>query len=289
MDRIVRAISKDGFVKIAGVTTKELTEKMRQMHRTLPLATAALGRTLAAASIMGDQLKEDEASLTLHINGGGPLGSITAVSDSSGNVRGYLQDANVTLPLKGPGKLDVGRGVGTNGLLTVFKDFGSGNPFRGSVELVSGEIAEDIAAYFVISEQIPTVCALGVLVDRDQSVMSAGGYLLQLLPGAPDEYVDLIEANVKRAGAVTDMLLKGDLETMLLTVMQGLDIDFLSNHPIEYRCNCSRERVEKALISMGREDLESIKDDDNVEICCQFCDKKYNFTPQDIEKIIERL
>ena len=194
-DQLVRAISKDGFVKAAAVSTRALTERARQIHKTLPGATAALGRALLGASMMGDMLKEQKGSLTLQIKGGGPLGTVLAVSDYEGNVRGYVQNPHVELMEKHQGKLDVGAAVGSTGTLTVIKDIGLKEPYVGSIGLFSGEIADDLAMYFVESEQIPTVCALGVLVGTDQSVTSAGGYLIQLLPGASDDIIDKIEAD----------------------------------------------------------------------------------------------
>ena len=200
MDKLVRAITSDGAVKAVAVTTKDLTEKVRNIHKTLPVATAAIGRALAAASMMGNALKEENASLTLQIKGGGPLGTVLAVSDHLGNVRGYVQNPQVDLPLREDGKLDVGAAVGAEGTLTVIKDLGMKEPYIGSVGLLGGEIAEDLAAYFVESEQIPTACAMGVLVDRDQSVRAAGGYIVQLLPGAGEDVIAKVEGGVLAAG-----------------------------------------------------------------------------------------
>ena len=206
MDQLVRAITAGGGVKAVAVTARELTEQARNIHRTLPTATAALGRTLAAAAMMGNALKEDAASLTLQIKGGGPLGTVLAVSDPLGCVRGYVQNPQTDLPLRPDGKLDVGGAVGCEGTLTVIKDLGMKEPYIGSVGLLGGEIAEDLAAYFVESEQIPTACALGVLVDRDQSVRAAGGYIIQLLPGAEEGVIAQVEQGVLSAGPVTALL-----------------------------------------------------------------------------------
>ena len=205
-DQLVRAISKDGFVKAVAVSTRDLTERARQIHHTLPVATAALGRTLAAASMMGNALKGDGASVTLQIKGGGPLGKILAVSDNEGNVRGTVDNPAVDIPLRSDGKLDVGSAVGFDGTLTVIRDLNMKEPYVGSVGLLGGEIAEDLAAYFVESEQIPTACGLGVLVDRDQSVLAAGGYLIQLLPGAGEDVITKVEGGIYAAPSVTDML-----------------------------------------------------------------------------------
>ena len=216
MDEIIRMMTGDGMVKAVAVTGKDMVERARQIHKTLPVATAALGRTLMAASMMGDMLKEKDGSVTLQIKGGGPLGAITAVSDSRGNPRGYLQNGQVDIPRKYQGKLDVGTAVGSSGSLTVMKDMGLKEPYIGSVQLVSGEIAEDITAYFVESEQVPTACALGVLVDKDQSVAAAGGYLVQLLPGADESVIQRLEESIARLGPVTDALHGGADAVQLL-------------------------------------------------------------------------
>ena len=228
MDQLVRAMTKDGFVKAVAVTTRDLTERARTIHRTLPVATAALGRTLAAASMMGNALKVEGASLTLQIKGGGPLGTILAVSDTEGNVRGYVQNPQADLPLRPDGKLDVGAAVGADGALTVIKDLDMKEPYIGSVGLLSGEIAEDLAAYFVESEQIPTACALGVLVDRDQSVRASGGYLIQLLPGAAEDTIAKVEGGVLAAGAVTALLERNSSpEALLRTVLSDFEVEIL--------------------------------------------------------------
>ena len=251
-DQLIRAISKDGFVKATAVSTRDLTERARQIHRTLPVATAALGRALAACSMMGNALKEDGASVTLQIKGGGPLGTVLAVSDNQGNVRGRVDEPAVDLPLRPDGKLDVGGAVGTDGMLTVIRDLNMKEPYVGSVGLIGGEIAEDLAAYFVESEQIPTACGLGVLVDRDQSVLKAGGYLIQLLPGAGEDIITKVEGSVLAAGAVTKLLQEDDdPESMLRRALSDFDLEILERSPIEYRCYCSRDRMERALISLG--------------------------------------
>jgi len=257
MDKLVRGIAGDGFIKIAAVSTKELTEHARQMHKTLPVATAALGRTLAAASIIGNTLKSEDASVTVRINGGGPLGSIVVVSDHLGNVRGYVQNAQVDLPLKANGKLDVGGAVGTDGMLTVIKDLNMKEPYIGSTQLVSGEIAEDMTAYLVESEQCPSACALGVLIDRDQSVLAAGGYIIQLLPGAPDSLAEELEGVIRAVGAVTGMLVEGGTAEDVVNIVLGpFQPHILEKTPIEYKCYCSREKVIGALLSIGAEELQ---------------------------------
>ena len=291
MDRLVRAITTDGMVQAVAVSTRDLTERARNIHTTLPVATAALGRALAAASMMGNALKVEDASLTLQIKGGGPLGTVLTVSDAQGNVRGYVQQPHVDLPLRPDGKLDVGSAVGSDGTLTVIKDLGMKEPYIGSVQLLGGEIAEDLAAYFVESEQIPTACALGVLVGTDQSVTSAGGYLIQLLPGAGEDIITKIEAGVQRVGSVSHALEGGlDGAGLLRAVLSDFDLEILETHPVEYRCYCSRDRVTRALISMGREELSSlIQEQGQAELTCQFCDQVYRYSKEDLEEILANM
>ena len=290
-DEIVRAITADGLVKASAITGRDLVERARNIHTLLPVATAALGRTLMAASLMGDAMKIDGSSLTLQIKGGGPLGTILAVSDEAGNVRGYVQNPHVELMEKAPGKLDVGRAVGETGSLTVIKDLGMKEPYVGTIDLLSGEIADDIAAYFVESEQIPTACALGVLVGTDQSVTSAGGYLIQLLPGAGEDIITKIEAGVQRVGSVSHALEGGlDGAGLLRAVLSDFDLEILETHPVEYRCYCSRDRVTRALISMGREELSSlIQEQGQAELTCQFCDQIYRYSKEDLEEILANM
>ena len=291
MDQLGRAITRDGAVKAVAVSTKELTERVRNIHKTLPVATAAMGRALAAASMMGNALKEEAASLTLQIKGGGPLGTVLAVSDHLGNVRGYVQNPQVDLPLRQDGKLDVGGAVGSEGTLTVIRDLGMKEPYIGSVGLLGGEIAEDLAAYFVESEQIPTACALGVLVDRDQSVKAAGGYIIQLLPGADESVISKVEGGVLAAGPVTALLDRDSSpEALLRTVLSDFDVEILETSPISYQCYCSRDRVERALISMGVRELEDLlAEQGGCELGCQFCDRIYRFTAQELEALIHRM
>ena len=290
-DRIVRAISSDGMVKAAAVCSRELTERARQIHKTLPVGTAALGRALAAASMMGNALKGEGASVTLQFKGGGPLGTVLAVSDTDGNVRGYVTNPGVDLPLRADGKLDVGTAVGSEGTLTVIKDLQMKEPYVGTVDLLGGEIAEDVAAYFVESEQIPTACGLGVLVDRDQSVRAAGGYLIQLLPGADEDTIIKVEGGIMAAGSVSAILDKDpDPEHLLRTVMSDFDIRILESSEVEYRCYCSRERVERALISLGVEELEGIlREQGSCQLTCQFCDEVYDFSGEELQKLIDDL
>jgi molecular chaperone Hsp33 len=290
-DRLVRAISKDGMVKAVAVSTRELTERARQIHRTLPVATAALGRTLAAASMMGNALKNDGSSLTLQIKGDGPLGKILAVSDNQGNVRGTVDNPAVDIPLRSDGKLDVGTAVGCDGMLTVIRDLNMKEPYVGSVGLLGGEIAEDLAAYFVESEQIPSACGLGVLVDRDQSVSVAGGYLIQLLPGATEDIINMVEGGIYAAGPVTELLKEDDdPESLLRRVMSDFELEILETTPIEYRCYCSRERMERALISLGTEELSQlIEEQGDTELTCRFCDNVQKFTKEQLETMLQAM
>lgn len=287
-DQLVRAISKDGFVKAVAVSTRGLTERARQIHKTTPVATAALGRTLAAASMMGNALKGEGASVTLQVKGGGPLGTVLAVSDNQGNVRGTVDNPQVDLPLRPDGKLDVGSAVGAEGTLTVIRDLHMKEPYVGSVALLGGEIAEDLATYFVESEQIPTACGLGVLVDRDQSVLAAGGYLIQLLPGASEDIITQVEGGILAAGPVTALLHEdGAPESLLRRVMSDFELEILETSPIEYRCYCSRERMEKALISLGPEELRSLIDDQgDAELTCRFCDSVQHFSREELEALL---
>ena len=290
-DEIVRAMTADGYVKAVAVTGRDLVERARNIHTLLPMATAALGRALLGASMLGDMLKEQKGSLTLQIKGGGPLGTVLAVSDYEGNVRGYVQNPHVELMEKHQGKLDVGAAVGSTGTLTVIKDIGLKEPYVGSIGLFSGEIADDLAMYFVESEQIPTACALGVLVGTDQSVTSAGGYLIQLLPGASDDIIDKIEAGVHRVGSVSHALEGGlDGEGLLRAVLSDFQLEILEKHPVEYRCYCSRDRVTRALISMGRDELSSlIQEQGQADLTCQFCDKIYHYSQEQLEQLLAEM
>ena len=291
MDRIVRAISSDGLVQAAAICSRDLTERARQIHKLLPVGTAALGRTLSAASLMGNALKGAGASLTLQIKGGGPLGTVLAVSDNLGNVRGYVTNPQVDIPLREDGKLDVGGAVGREGTITVIKDLHMKEPYVGTIDLLGGEIAEDVAAYFVESEQIPTACGLGVLVDRDQSVKAAGGYLIQLLPGADEDTIVKVEGGIMAAGNVSAILDKDDdPEHMLRQVMSDFDLKILETCPVEYRCYCSRQRVERALISLGKDELQHILDEQgHCSMTCQFCDAVYDFSGDELKALIDSL
>jgi molecular chaperone Hsp33 len=290
-DYLVRGMSMDGFVKVVAIRSTEMVNRAAQIHGTTPNATAALGRALTASSMMGNMQKVDNGSMTLQVRGGGPIGTITCVSDADGNVRGCVTEPKVPLVEKYPGKLDVGATVGTDGALTVIRDLQMKEPYIGSVPLVSGEIGDDVTAYFAQSEQTPTACALGVLVDRDQSVKVAGGYLLQLLPGAPEETIDALEKGIRRAGAVTAMLEAGlTPEEVLGQVCGDLGVVFMETAAISYKCYCSRSRVTSAIISLGREELSEImKDGKPFKVDCQFCDTTYEFSPEDIGELLKNV
>ena len=290
MDYLVRGMSKDGFVKCVAIRSTETVRRGAEIQGTTPNATAAFGRALTAASMMGNMQKVENGSMTLQIKGGGPIGTIVCVSDAVGNVRGYVTEPKVPLVEKYPGKLDVGATVGTDGTLTVIRDLQMKEPYIGSVALASGEIGDDVTAYFAQSEQTPTACALGVLVDRDQSVKVAGGYLFQLLPDAPEATISALEQGIQKAGAVTPMLDKGmSPEEILQTVCGDLGVDILEKQEVSYKCYCSRERVSAALLSLGRGELdEIIAEDKAFPVECQFCDTVYTFTPEDIREMLEK-
>lgn len=287
--KITSVITKDLNIRAMAIDSTELVERARQIHNTSPVVTAALGRTLSAVSMMGYMLKGKNESVTLQIKGDGPIGTILTISDEMGNVRGYAQNSNIELPLNALNKLDVGRAVG-EGNLIVIKDLNLKEPYIGQVPLVSGEIAEDITHYFAISEQIPTVCALGVLVNTDCSVLAAGGYLIQLMPYCENDIITKLEENVKNVRPVSAMIHEQRTnEEILKEVLRGFEIEILEERQVSYLCNCTAERVERAMISIGANDLdEMIKANQNIEVTCQFCDKTYSFTPQDLSLLKEK-
>ena len=290
-DQILRAMTTDGWVKAVAISSRDAVERARQIHTTTPTATAALGRTLTACSMLGNMQKIENGSVTLQIKGGGPLGTILAVSDAVGNVRGYVQNPHVSLLEKYAGKLDVGAAVGTNGLLTVIRDLQMKEPYVGSVELVSGEIGDDVTAYLVQSEQCPSACGLGVLIERDCTVRAAGGFIVQLLPGAPESVVTRLEQAIAATDSVTKMLDAGlTLPEMLQKVTGGMELEFFEPTEIRYKCYCTRSRVESALISLGRKELQQIADEGKpIQVGCQFCDTEYIFTPDEICRILSGL
>lgn len=288
MGRIVRYITDDGSAFVIAADTTDVVSKSEQIHKTSAVNSAALGRLLTAASMMGDMLKGKDDSLTLRLNGGGPAGSLIAVSDSDGNVRGYVQNPVVEIPLNDKGKLDVKGTVGTNGYLYVMKDIGLKEPYCGQTQIVSGEIAEDITNYFAVSEQTPSVCALGVLVNPDLSIAAAGGFIIQLLPGCPEETISRIEYAMQDIEPVTVMLTNGMTpDDIAKRAMKNIAIEKLDESRIEYRCNCSRDKVEAALISTGRESLQEMaSSDEDTVVECHFCDKKYAFSPEEIKNLL---
>ena len=291
MDRMIRCITSDGSIMAAAVDTTEIVAIAQELHHTGAVATAALGRLLSGASLMGAMLKKENASLTMKVNGGGPLGSVVAIADSHGNVRGYVEHPDVELPLKPNGKLDVGGGVGRDGLLMVVRDLGEGEPYVGQVRLATGEIAEDITAYYAISEQIPTVCALGVLVDKEQhQAMLSGGLLIQVLPGADNAAIDRLEANIRTLEPVTTMLAKGmSMEEICTKALDGFEMEILDEYRVKYVCTCSREKVVQAFSTMKKEELLSLADETGyAEASCQYCCRKYRFSVEELEKIAEQ-
>ena len=272
------------------INSTEIVAKAEQLHKTSAVVTAALGRLLTAASMMGNMLKGQNDTVTVKIDGKGPAGAITAVADSRGFVRGYAVNPVVEIPLKENGKLDVSGAVGTDGNVFVIKDLGLKEPYNGFVPIVSGEIAEDITSYYAVSEQIPTVCALGVLVNPDLTVKKAGGYIIQLLPAADEETVSKLEENLKKARPVTEQLDEGkDILDIVKDMLSGFDVEVLDENEVGYKCRCSRERTEKTLASLNRTELENIaKEEESVEIKCSFCGKYYVFSREEIQKIINK-
>lgn len=290
MGKIIRCISQMGDLTVMAVDTTDIVQRAHEIHSTSKVASAALGRLLTAASMMGDVLKGEDSSVTLRINGGGPVGSVIAVSDSMGNVRGYIGDANVELPLNSKGKLDVAGAVGTDGFVTVIKDLGMKEPYIGQTPIVTGEIAEDMTSYFASSEQTPTVCALGVLVNSEtKDIIKAGGFIIQLLPTAMEDTIEKVERCIKDVPPVTTMLTDGlSVEEICRKVLPEFQLDVLDSQEVEYKCTCTKDRVEKALISTGVEALKEMAEDEETEISCNFCDKKFIFTSDEIKAIIKR-
>lgn len=279
MSIIYRSISKDASVVASAIDATDIVAEIERIHKPSAVVTAALGRLSIAASLIGNGLKGGDDSVTLRMNGGGPCGSLIAVADSRGNVKSYVANPVVEIPLNQYGKLDVAGAVGRDGTLSVIKDLGMKEPYSGQVPIISGEIAEDIANYFAVSEQIPTVCGLGVLVNPDLSVKAAGGFIIQLLPFADESCIDILEKNVNSLPSVTQMLTSGMKGSdIALKVLEGLEPNILDDISVSYKCDCSRERVARALISMGRDELKSLAEEqETTEICCHFCDKKYYF------------
>ena len=283
MGEIIRAVAADGNIKIAVISAPDIAERARGIHGLSPTASAALGRTLMGASLLGNALKGEDDTVTLRLDGGGPVGAVVAVSDSAGNVRGYVSEPAADLPTRTDGKLDVGGLVGRNGMLTVSRDLGLREPYIGSVELVSGEVAEDLAAYLAESEQIGAAVGLGVLVDTDKTIRAAGGFIVQLLPGAPEELIGRLEENVAMMDQVTTILDEDGADEVIAQVLRGLEPRVLAREAVEYRCYCSRERVSEALRSIGGAALREMAGEGKpAEIACRFCGKNYSFTPPEL-------
>lgn len=288
MNQLTRYLAKDAPIKVIAIEAVDIVNRAQSIHQASPTATAALGRTLMAASMLGGVLKEEDASVTLRIKGDGPLGTVLAVSDHLGNVRGYVENPAVDVERLRPGKLNVGAAVGKHGSLTVIKDLNLREPYVGTVPLVSGEIAEDMTGYFAISEQTPTACALGVLVEPDGSVSQAAGYFISLLPGADDAVIDALEAGVNRVGAVTEAIQKyGSMDALIREVLSAFELEKLEESPVEYRCYCSRERVVRALVSLGADELASMSQEPDAEVTCQFCEKRYQFSAEELLGLIQ--
>lgn len=290
MSKMIRAITSDGSVVAFGLDSTEIVNRAVSIHKPSAVVTAALGRTLTAVSIMGVMLKGKNDSITVRIKGDGPAGQITAVSDSDGNVRGYVDNPMVELPLNSIGKLDVSGAVGKNGTVFVTKDLNLKQPYNGQTSIVSGEIAEDITNYFALSEQIPTVCALGVLVDTDLSVKEAGGFIVQLLPFADPAAVDKLEENLKTLKPVTTMLNEGlSSEDILRTVLKGFEVEILDEREVSYKCSCSREKVEKTIVSLGEKEIQDMIDEQGgAEVHCHFCNSTYKFSKAELKTLKKR-
>lgn len=290
MGKLIRMITSDGAVMAIGIDSTDVVAEAERIHRTSAVMTAALGRLLTAGSMMGNMLKGKDDSVTLRMAGDGPAGSIIVVSDPAGNVRGYAMNPVVEIPLNKVGKLDVSGALGKQGNLSVVKDLGLKEPYSGSVPFVSGEVAEDITAYYAVSEQIPTVCALGVLVNPDLTVRAAGGYIIQLLPAAAEDTIDKIEKNISGIRPVTTMLDEGMTPQQIIeTALAGFETEVLYEQDVAYRCNCSKDRVERALISLGRDELKSMAEEmDKAEIKCHFCDKAYVFSKEELNALSKR-
>ena len=288
-DYIVNAITSNGAIRVVAADTTELCNRAQEIHKMSPTAAAALGRALTAAALRGSMLKSSDDSITVQLAGGGPIGRVVAVGDGRANVKGYVDNPLVDFPLNPNGKLDVGGAVGKDGFLSVIRDLGLKEPYVGQVPLVNGEIAEDLTKYYATSEQIPTAVALGVLVDVDYTIKAAGGFILQVLPGAYDEDIDNVEKTVASISSVTDMLSEGKKpEDIVKQLLSDYEIEFFDNVPTMYKCDCSRERTDRALISIGQEELSKIiEEDGKAQITCHFCDNIYDYSKEELQALLE--
>lgn len=289
-DKIIRATAKDGMVRIIAGSTTNLVEKAREIHECTPLAAATLGRMLTAGALLGSTLKSEKDVTTLKINGGGDAESVIVTAYQGGIVKGYIGNPYGDMPLNAKGKLDVGGYVGKNGNLVIIKDLGLKDPYVGQVPIFSGEIAEDLAYYFTVSEQTPSAVALGVLVNTDYSIKSAGGFIVQMMPGADELLADVITYRLEETPSITTLLDEGKtIEEIIEYIFDGMDLKILEEMEPEFRCNCSRERVERALISIGEKDLREIAEEGkDEELKCHFCNQSYVFTKEDIEKLLNK-
>ncbi len=288
-DILTRAITKDGFLKISVVVSTEAVEKAREYHNTTPVATAALGRLLSAGLLMGSELKEENAKLTIQMKGNGPLGTVLVSANSKGEIKGYVENPYVDIPLKENGKLDVGTAVGA-GTLSVIKDIGLKEPYIGQVEIQTGEIGDDIAYYFALSEQVPSFVSLGVLIDKDCTVLHSGGFIIQVMPDCDDETITKLENSVRDIMSMTEMLSNGmNGEDIIKYVMLGFQVDILESREVGFLCDCSRDRMERAIVSLGKAEIEGIIEDmGEAEIVCQFCNTAYKFDKNELEKMYEK-
>ena len=288
-DYIVRATAKQAQIRAFAITSRELVETARQKHNTSPVVTAALGRLLSAGAMMGSMLKADTDILTLQVKGDGPMHGLTVTADAKAHVKGYADVPDVLLPPNAKGKLDVGGAIG-NGILSVIKDMGLKEPYCGQTVLQTGEIAEDLTYYFATSEQIPSSVGLGVLMNKDNTVRQAGGFIVQLMPFAEEETIEQLEQNLSRVSSVTSMLEEGKTPEGILEVLfEGMDLEIVDMMPASFYCNCSKERVEKAIISVGKKEItEMIRDEKPIEVNCHFCNTAYTFTPQELQELLKK-
>lgn len=289
MGKLVRATASNGDIRLFAAITTDVVERARQIHDLSPTASAALGRLLTAGSIMGAMLKGEKDTLTLSMNGKGPAGNLVVVANSKGNVKGYISNPSVDLPLNTKGKLDVGGAIGKEGFLNVVKDMGLKEPYVGSVPIYTGEVGDDIAYYFTVSEQVPSAVALGVLVDTDISIKAAGGLVIQMMPGANEFLADIITFRLQEIPPLSTLIAEGKTcEDILNLLFDDMDLKIHEEIEINYECDCSKERVERALVALGKEELEKLKEEeDTMRVECHFCEKRYEFSKEDIQKLID--